>query len=184
MRVAWFLLPLFVKGAAHHQIVLQSHHELITGDQQWTPTSQSISPTPNGPITIQARPTTVYRPRSLDALHRARQRSFRYAQSEAVEWDAVQVLGPDVESRHTLVQLARMAGDAYSFPGGKKWYDVDEAWNTVSMFLVRCSWFLILKDFVRPFPLAGKLMKTGFVDVYSSRRTIRLLSCPSREPLF
>ncbi|KAF8735146.1 hypothetical protein AX14_002653 [Amanita brunnescens Koide BX004] len=50
--------------------------------------------------------------------------------SEPVEWDAVETLGPDIEDRHTLVQLARMAGDAYSLPGSSNWYDVDDVWNT------------------------------------------------------
>ena len=82
-------------------------------------------------IAAQAKPTTVSRPRSLEALHGARLKSLIHAQSEPVEWDAVETLGPDIEDRHTLVQLARMAGDAYSLPGSSNWYDVDDVWNTV-----------------------------------------------------
>ncbi|KAG6910289.1 hypothetical protein DXG01_011686 [Tephrocybe rancida] len=40
------------------------------------------------------------------------------------------VLGPDVEDRHTLSQLARMSGNAYALPGQKNWYEVDMAWNS------------------------------------------------------
>ncbi|KAI0054021.1 alpha/beta-hydrolase [Auriscalpium vulgare] len=80
-------------------------------------------------LTVQAVPTTVYRPRSLDALHRARLRSLRHAESEVVEWEPVEVLAPDVEDRHTLAQLARMTGNAYASPGKKNWYEIDPAWN-------------------------------------------------------
>ena len=47
------------------------------------------------------------------------------------DWDIMHVQGPDVEDRYTLQQLARMTGNAYALPGGKNWYDLDEAWNTV-----------------------------------------------------
>ncbi|THH07288.1 hypothetical protein EW145_g3473 [Phellinidium pouzarii] len=47
-----------------------------------------------------------------------------------IEWDQVEVEGPDVEDRHTLQQLAMMSGNAYALPGQKNWYDLDEAWNT------------------------------------------------------
>jgi putative lipase involved disintegration of autophagic bodies len=82
-------------------------------------------------MTLKAIPTTVYRPRSLEALHHARLRSLYSGESEAVEWDQVEVLGPDIEDKHTLAQLARMAGNAYALPGQKNWYEVDMAWNTV-----------------------------------------------------
>ncbi|KAJ7510028.1 alpha/beta-hydrolase [Mycena galericulata] len=75
---------------------------------------------------LKARPTTVYKPRSLDAFHHA-----RWAESEtSVEWQPEDVLGPDIEDLHTLAQLARMAGNAYAgTPGRKNWYEVDPAWN-------------------------------------------------------
>jgi lipase ATG15 len=56
---------------------------------------------------------------------------LHYQESERVEWDRIETLGPDVEDRHTLAQLARMSGNAYAIPGQKNWYDVDGAWNTV-----------------------------------------------------
>lgn len=42
------------------------------------------------------------------------------------------MLGPDIEDRHTLSQLARISGNAYALPGQKNWYDIDSAWNVVS----------------------------------------------------
>ncbi|KAJ8503022.1 hypothetical protein ONZ45_g11213 [Pleurotus djamor] len=41
-----------------------------------------------------------------------------------------EVVGPDVESRETLLELARMANDAYLEPGETGWYDLGEEWNT------------------------------------------------------
>ncbi|KAF8236256.1 alpha/beta-hydrolase [Tricholoma matsutake] len=81
-------------------------------------------------ITLKAKPTTVYRPRSLEALHRARLRSLYHQESEDVEWDRIEILGPDVENKHTLSQLARMSANAYAVPGQKNWYEIDDAWNT------------------------------------------------------
>ncbi|KAG5352974.1 hypothetical protein C0989_011617 [Termitomyces sp. Mn162] len=80
-------------------------------------------------MSVRTRPTTVFRPRSLDALHHARLRSLHNQESEMVEWDELIVSGPDVEDRHTLSQLARMSGNAYALPGQKNWYEVDAAWN-------------------------------------------------------
>jgi lipase ATG15 len=98
------------------------------------------------PVALKARPTAVYRPRSLDAIHHARMRSLREHQSEIVEWDKVQVPGPDVEDLHTLDQLARMTGNAYALPGQSNWYEVDSAWNRVSRpsssCYLTCSYFL------------------------------------------
>ncbi|KAF8350464.1 alpha/beta-hydrolase [Amanita rubescens] len=122
MRLWQALLhPAALVGAASvQQIVFQNYHQL---------SDESHIPAQVDPLTIQAKPTTVYRPRSLEAHHNARFRSLHHAQSEPVEWDAVQTLGPDIEHKHTLVQLARMAGNAYALPGQRNWYDVDEAWN-------------------------------------------------------
>ncbi|OBZ69210.1 putative lipase ATG15 [Grifola frondosa] len=80
-------------------------------------------------ITLQARPTTVYRPRSTTALQRARLRSLQHAESELVEWDQVEVTGPDIEDKYTLAQLARISGNAYALPEAKNWYDIDPTWN-------------------------------------------------------
>ncbi|KAG6861536.1 hypothetical protein C0995_015269 [Termitomyces sp. Mi166 len=78
-------------------------------------------------IPLRTRPTTVFRPRSLEALHHARLRSLRNRESEVVEWEELTIFGPDVEDRRTLSQLARMAGNAYALPGQRNWYEV--AWN-------------------------------------------------------
>ncbi len=69
--------------------------------------------------TLKAVPTTVYRPRSQEYLRHP-------------SWEPVEILGPDVQDRHTLSQLARMSGNAYALPGQKNWYDIDSTWNFVS----------------------------------------------------
>lgn len=103
--------------------------------------SNSGRPTAFGTIgKIQTTPTIVYKPRFLEFLHKTRLRSLQHSECQAqaangterLEWDAVQVQGPHVGDRHTLAQLARMAGNAYALPGQKNWYEVDSAWNTVS----------------------------------------------------
>ncbi|KAI0957958.1 hypothetical protein AcW1_006182 [Taiwanofungus camphoratus] len=87
-----------------------------------------VSPTHT--YTLQARPTTIYRPRSTAALLRTRLSSLHGTESEQVEWDQSEVLGPDVEDKHTLSQLARMTANAYALPGQKNWHDIDPNWNT------------------------------------------------------
>ena len=110
---------------------VQAHYlsfrsQTILSHDKFTPLEAAPS------VILKTRPTIVYRPSSLDALHHARLRSLHDHQSEIVEWNRFEILGPDVEDLHTLTQLARMAGNAYAFPGRSNWYDVDPAWNLVS----------------------------------------------------
>lgn len=112
----------------HHTI---SHESKQPGTSSFVIEAQhplEVSPT------LSARPTTVYRPRSQAALEQARLRSLRHAESEEVEWDLVETLGPDVQDKHTLSQLARMTANAYALPG-KGQYDIDPVWNNVSLIL-------------------------------------------------
>lgn len=83
--------------------------------------------------TLRTRSTTVYRPKSLEAVHHARHRSLNFEESVKVDWEPVEVAGPDVTDRHTLAQLARMSGNAYALPGQKNWYEVDRAWSIVRL---------------------------------------------------
>lgn len=113
-------------------------HSLLNIEQplnvgaQFTPSP--AYPLPATSVVLRSRPITVYKPRSLDILHRTRLRSLQHSESEPeqVVWDLVPVEGPDVQDIHTLAQLARMSGNAYALPGQKSWYEVDQAWNTVS----------------------------------------------------
>jgi lipase ATG15 len=107
-------------------VVSPAHHYNHGPDIQ--PVFHPIASLPDVPVpswTLKAVPTTVYRPRYLQDLHNA-------------TWDLTEVLGPDIEDRHTLSQLARMSGNAYALPGQKNWYEIDSAWNDVSRRHVEC----------------------------------------------
>ncbi|KAF5386866.1 hypothetical protein D9615_002087 [Tricholomella constricta] len=78
-------------------------------------------------------PTTsiiTSRPESLDEFSNARIRSMRHMQSEPLKWKDVDVQGPNVEKRETLLQLAKMTYNSYTVPKDKDWYDLGSDWNT------------------------------------------------------
>ncbi|KAI0833628.1 alpha/beta-hydrolase [Trametes gibbosa] len=81
---------------------------------------------------LQPRRVKAQRPRSLEAFHRARVRSMRFQQNEAIDWDEIELDGPDVNSRETLLLLAKMTNNAYLEPGEAGWYELGGEWNVVS----------------------------------------------------
>ena len=109
---------------------------------------------------VKTHTTTVYRPKSLEALRHARHRSMNYAESEKVEWVETTVDGPDVEDRHTLAQLARMSGNAYALPGQSNWYEVDPAWSIVRAACALLEFSLI--PFIQSFPVGWDREDDGF----------------------
>ena len=86
------------------------------------------------PESYGLRPRTVktHRPASMDAFHRARARSMRFRETEAIGWDEIEVEGPDVEDRETLLELAKMTNNAYLAPDEQGWYDLGGNWTVVS----------------------------------------------------
>jgi len=77
-------------------------------------------------------PLTVYKPPSFDALINARRFSWDYpSQSVALDWNEDTVVGPDVESRETLLLLAKMTNNAYLTPKDAGWYDLGGNWSVV-----------------------------------------------------
>jgi lipase ATG15 len=126
-----------------------SSQQLFTLHQELTP---QVVPSPPHPLSpspaLKSRPTTVYRPRSLEALHRTRLRSLYHAQSELepLFWDSVDISGPDIEDLHTLIQLSRMSANAYALPNHEQWFEIDPAWNSVRSptvcFLCLAYWLL------------------------------------------
>ncbi|KAI0807737.1 alpha/beta-hydrolase [Fomes fomentarius] len=113
---------------------LQNDYTPVFNDDDLTQIAFDILNTSEAPtstaVTLRATPTTVYRPRSVSAYQHARLRSLQSQESEAVEWERVKVLAPDVQDKHTLSQLARMTGNAYALPGRPNWYEIDPVWNT------------------------------------------------------
>ena len=90
------------------------------------------------PTSYVLRPQRVraHRPSSQDAFQRARVRSMRFGESELVDWDKVEVEGPDVGDRETLLELAKMTNNAYLSPGEQGWYDLGDNWTVVSFFVL------------------------------------------------
>jgi len=133
-------LPLLLPDLSYSTQIPFVSHSLLDIEQPLNlAASAQFAPSPSYPlpatsVVLRSRPITVYKPRSLDILHRTRLRSLQHSESEPEQlvWDLVPVEGPDVEDIHTLSQLARMSGNAYALPGQKNWYEVDQAWNTVS----------------------------------------------------
>ncbi|KAL6301362.1 alpha/beta-hydrolase [Sparassis latifolia] len=83
------------------------------------------------PHTVQTQITKSVRPSSFAAFSRARARSIQYRESESIDWDEEEVLAPDVQSRLTLLELAKMTNNAYlTEPGDSGWYNLSGAWNT------------------------------------------------------
>ncbi|KAF8744801.1 Alpha beta-hydrolase, partial [Rhizoctonia solani] len=82
------------------------------------------------PHVLRTRTQTVYQPRSIDDIYRARDRSLRLQESEPIEWVTKKVLAPDVTDRETLRELAKMTANAYAKRGKPNWWEMNERWNT------------------------------------------------------
>lgn len=80
---------------------------------------------------VNTRPVLTHKPSSDAAFSRARLRSLRHMQSELLQWHDEEVVGPDVENRETLLQLAKMTSNSYFEPVDKEWYDLGPRWNNV-----------------------------------------------------
>jgi len=81
-------------------------------------------------------PLTVYKPPSFDALINARRLIWDFSsQSAALDWNEDIVVGPDVESRDTLLLLAKMTNNAYLTPEEDGWYELGDKWPVVRVLL-------------------------------------------------
>ncbi|KAH7890131.1 Alpha/Beta hydrolase protein [Phlebopus sp. FC_14] len=93
-------------------------------------TSQLMSHTLTSPAdpftyTVDTSPFITHRPSSFAAFHEARLRSLRHAQNDVDLWRGVEVLGPDVTRRETLLELAKISSNAYCASRDADWYDID-----------------------------------------------------------
>jgi lipase ATG15 len=59
-------------------------------------------------------------------------RSPRLGLKEGTGWEGVEVIGPDVESRETLLELAKMTHNAYLEVNDTRWYNLGGNWTSVS----------------------------------------------------
>ena len=74
---------------------------------------------------------------------------MRHAESQALQWDEEEIVGPDVESRETLLELAKMTNNAYVEPEDPYWYDLEGKWSEVRRNVVRITLSLLyyISDF-------------------------------------
>lgn len=74
-------------------------------------------------------------------------------------WDEIQVEAPDLTDKETVVNLARIANDAYASPGDSRWQELDK-YNLVSELTARRPpppgprWCTALADEVRSLSIA------------------------------
>jgi lipase ATG15 len=81
---------------------------------------------------VRTREITSYKQSYFVPYSRRPSRSLRLDQSENGDWDEVEILGPDVESREVLLELAKMTHNAYLEVDDSRWYDLGENWTSVS----------------------------------------------------
>ncbi|CUA76939.1 hypothetical protein RSOLAG22IIIB_06403 [Rhizoctonia solani] len=105
-----------------------AHTASIPTHISFTPESDSQTVL-SKPHVLRTRVQTVHQPRSINDIHRVRERSLRLQQSEPIEWVQKNVLAPDVTDRETLQQLARMTANAYAQKGKPNWWEMSERWN-------------------------------------------------------
>ena len=122
--------------------------ELQVGDE----TNLLDDPAPDiaaSPLTIRTTPVTVRRPRirppsiSSWAISARNQQHLSINISESWvapdyaddqgDWEDVEVLGPDIHDRQTLLALAKMSSNAYTVSDGGEWWPVD-GWNETLPF--------------------------------------------------
>ncbi|PPQ92249.1 hypothetical protein CVT25_008931 [Psilocybe cyanescens] len=81
--------------------------------------------------TVRSKAAKTFRPSSFAAHTQARLRSLHFGENEQLPWEEEEILHPDVESRETLLELAKMTNNAYLEPTDDGWYDLDKKWNVV-----------------------------------------------------
>ncbi|KAI0067285.1 alpha/beta-hydrolase [Artomyces pyxidatus] len=109
----------------HSHAVTPSAHVFLSD----APARSSFNGIRQPSLSLHSTPVKTFKPSSPAAFSRARARSMERGESEALRWDEELVPGPDVESRETLLLLAKMTSNAYIEPGSDGWYDLDGNWT-------------------------------------------------------
>ncbi|KAJ7613843.1 Alpha/Beta hydrolase protein [Mycena polygramma] len=110
---------------------LRHEHAVFNGSRS---VFANISPSLLGDYyEIPTKSIETHRPPSAEAFSDARLFAMRHAQSPVFAWNKVQVAGPDVTKRETLLQLAKMTSNSYYEPGHKSWYPLN-GWNASTPF--------------------------------------------------
>lgn len=136
-RLSLILLPTLFHAQRVKSLPNEIHFRPIQSHES---TLNSTSDTPQTVFTpfttgethrLRTWTQTVYQPRFVEDVYRARERSLKLQQSEPIEWVQKDVLAPDVTDRLTLQELAKMTANAYAERGKSNWYEMSERWNTV-----------------------------------------------------
>ena len=112
----------------HQHAVSPDAHIVFTDARTWT---HALTDGNTTTYTIPTRRLSTFRPPSFSAHEAARIRSIRHAQSSDLPWREDELIGPDVEQRETLLELAKMTNNAYITPDDAAWYELGEAWHDV-----------------------------------------------------
>ncbi|KAF8623624.1 hypothetical protein AX17_007326 [Amanita inopinata Kibby_2008] len=82
---------------------------------------------------VLTRSMATFKPPSFGEFSRVRSLSLKGGNHTATEqrlhWDEEEIIGPNVESRETLLELAKMTNNAYVEPGSGEWYELDGDWT-------------------------------------------------------
>lgn len=114
---------------------LRHEHATLLGSRVvFSDVSPTASYSNGSSYSIDTRYMTSYRPSSFGAYDDARIRSIRHAQSTNLPWYEAEIIGPNVESRKTLLELAKMTNNAYVTPNDSQWYELGEMWPNVRRF--------------------------------------------------
>ena len=127
--------------------------------------------------TIPTVTMPTFRPPSFEALSQARTHSRNFRQSMSFSWDEDEVIGPDVEKRDTLLELAKMTNNAYVEPDDPAWYDLGGHWDVVSLSTLTGRFWKRQPCFpFRATLLVGNRTRMGSAGMFSPR--------PITTPLF
>ena len=116
-----------------HLSAVSEHGHVLFSDIDHTSYARNLTAYSSEEYTVNTRLLPSYRPPSFDAVENARYRSMKFGQSTLLDWDEEEIVGPDVESRETLLVLAKMTSNAYLQPDDDGWYSLGENWTTVGL---------------------------------------------------
>jgi len=116
-----------------HLHAVSEHGHVLLSNVDHASYARNFTSYSSGEYTVDTKLLPSYRPPSFDAVRNARYRSMKFGQSTPLDWDEEEIVGPNVESRETLLVLAKMTSNAYLQPDDKQWYPLGENWTTVRL---------------------------------------------------
>jgi hypothetical protein len=123
--------PLFLELRQLHAVTSDAH--VVFSDVSKPHSTGFISNEETSYTIPWTVPLKTHKPTSFDAFLDARKSSWDSStQTAALDWREDVLNGPDVESRETLLLLAKMTNNAYLKPGEDGWYELGDGWPEVS----------------------------------------------------